>query len=173
MRQIAQQAGIALGGLYNHFQGKAEVFEAVFEAYHPYKEILPALLNAEGDTVEELVRNAALRLQEGLVHRPDFLNLMFIEIVEFNSLHISRLFVSIFPEGLKVAQRIAQVGRDRLRPFPIELLMRSFLGLFFSYYVTGVLLKQVWPPVMETKSLDQFVDIYLHGILLEETTAPQ
>ncbi len=32
MRQIAKQAGIALGGLYNHFDSKQEVFQAEFSS---------------------------------------------------------------------------------------------------------------------------------------------
>lgn len=172
MRQIAHESGVALGGLYNHFQGKAEVFEAVLEAFHPYHEIVPALLAAQGETIEAFVRDAALRLQQGLENSPYFLNLMFIEIVEFNSLHLGKLFVTIFPEGLKVSQRMIQVGGSRLRPLPVELLMRSFMGLFFSYYITGILFKQVWPSGLESNSLDQFVEIYLHGILVEEPPAP-
>ena len=35
MRQIAYRAGIALGGIYNHFAGKEGIFTAVFEANHP------------------------------------------------------------------------------------------------------------------------------------------
>ena len=41
MRQIARNAEIALGGLYNHFASKEEVFEAVFLEYHPYHEVIP------------------------------------------------------------------------------------------------------------------------------------
>ena len=57
MRQIASQADIALGGLYNHFEGKEDVFRAVFLEYHPYHEVVPALLAAKGETVEQFVRN--------------------------------------------------------------------------------------------------------------------
>ncbi len=36
MRQIAEQAGLALGGIYNHFSSKEELFEAIIIDKHPY-----------------------------------------------------------------------------------------------------------------------------------------
>ena len=59
MRQIARQAGIALGGVYNHFSSKEDVFKAVFLENHPYHQVLPALLEAQGESIEELVANAS------------------------------------------------------------------------------------------------------------------
>ena len=41
MRQIAEHAGLALGGIYNHFSSKEELFEAIIIDKHPYKKILP------------------------------------------------------------------------------------------------------------------------------------
>ena len=42
MRQIADQAGLALGGIYNHFASKDEIFQGIIIDKHPYKKILPA-----------------------------------------------------------------------------------------------------------------------------------
>src|SRR5688572_9182786 len=36
MRQIAQAAGLAVGGIYNHFHGKEDIFAAVLDSRHPY-----------------------------------------------------------------------------------------------------------------------------------------
>ena len=48
MRQIAERAGLALGGIYNHFASKDEIFEAIIIDQHPYKKILPLVLAVEG-----------------------------------------------------------------------------------------------------------------------------
>ncbi|HNK63716.1 MAG TPA: helix-turn-helix domain-containing protein, partial [Anaerolineales bacterium] len=40
MRQIADRADLALGGIYNHFKSKDEIFEAVIVDKHPYKKLL-------------------------------------------------------------------------------------------------------------------------------------
>ncbi len=167
MRQIAGQAGIALGSLYNHFSNKKEVFHVIFVENHPYREIVPILLAAEGDDIETFVRDAANRLLHSLENRPDFLNLMFIELVEFNGVHVSELFATVIPDAVEIAGRMIRLGQGRLRPIPPMILIRSFLGLFFSYYMTEIMIAPVAPVEFFEGAMEQFTDIYLHGILVE------
>jgi AcrR family transcriptional regulator len=47
MRQIADKAGLALGGIYNHFSSKDEIFAAIVMDKHPYKQIVPIILAAK------------------------------------------------------------------------------------------------------------------------------
>jgi len=167
MRQIADRAGLALGGIYNHFSSKEEIFTAIIMDKHPYKQILPLILNAKGDTVEELIHNAAQAMVSELGKQPDFLKLMFIEIVEFNGEHVNLLVREVAPKILPVFEKLVKV-RKNLRPFHPAILLRSFLGMFFSYYITEILLSgSVVAKLMPRNSFEQFVDIYLHGILKE------
>jgi hypothetical protein len=46
--------------------------------------------------------------------------------------------------------------------------LRTFLGLFFSYVMTELLMGQQMPEAMKQGALDHFVDIFLHGILIPE-----
>lgn len=168
MRQIAELSGSALGGLYNHFpDGKEGIFQAIFLQNHPYHEVLPALLEANGEDIETFLRDAANRLLKSLENRPYFLNLMFIEIVEFNSVHISELFQTLLPRAMQLASRIAYFSGNRLRPIPLPILLRSFLGLFFSYYMTEVILAPAALPEFTQNAMDHFIEIFLHGILSE------
>jgi AcrR family transcriptional regulator len=164
MRQIAEEAGIALGGIYNHFASKEDIYLAVIKEHHPYINLVPAMMSAEGDDLGSLLRDAARRMVAALNYRLDFLNLMFIELVEFDGRHISMLFETIFPQIMVFARRIMQ-DQDELRPIPPPILMRAFLGLFFSYTLTEVLMAKQMPPEMSENALDHFVDIYLYGVL--------
>ena len=167
MRQIADRAGLALGGIYNHFSSKEEIFAAIILHKHPYKQILPLVLAAEGNTAEEFVHNAAQAMISELGRQPDLLKLMFIEIVEFNGQHVNLLIREIAPKLLPVFERLVKV-RKNLRPLHPAVLLRSFLGMFFSYYITEILLSgSVVGKLMPKNSFEQFVDIYLHGILKE------
>ena len=166
MRQIAQGAGIAVGGIYNHFASKDDIFVAVLLARHPIFDILPALNAAEGQNIESFIRDAATKVVEVVEGRPDFLNLMFIELVEFDARHVPDLFETFFPQALAFVQRFFD-GHQELRPIPIPILMRAFLGLFFSYAITDILMGDRMPVDMNRSSLDHFVDIFLHGILVE------
>ena len=164
MREIAQQAHVALGGIYNHFISKDDIFTAVLIEHHPYLEMIPAMQAAQGDTLEEFVRDAARRMVSGLGERPDFLNLMFIELVEFNGRHIPQLFEIIFPQLMGFARRFVEDG-EQLRPIPVPTLMRAFVGLFFSYVITEIMMGKQMPADMQENSFDYFVDIFLHGII--------
>lgn len=167
MRQIAQRAGLALGAIYNHFPSKQKIFEAILLEKHPYKQILPLMATAGGETVEEWVRSVAEALIAELNHRPDFLKLMLIEIVEFNGKHVPHLVRKIAPQALPAFARMRTYYRD-LRPIHPAVLLRSFIGLFFSYYVTDMFIRHTPLAKLAPKdSFDVFVDIYLHGISKE------
>ncbi|RPJ26178.1 MAG: TetR/AcrR family transcriptional regulator [Chloroflexi bacterium] len=167
VRQIADEAKLALGGIYNHFSNKEEIFAAILLDKHPYKQILPLVLAAEGDTAEEFIRSAAKILVTELGSRPELMKLIFIELVEFNGEHVSRLLSEIVPKILPMFEKMIRV-RKNLRKIPPPVLVRSFLGMFFSFYITELLIKDsLLAKLMPKNSFDLFVDIYLHGVLKE------
>ncbi len=166
MRDIATEAGLALGGIYNHFQSKEDIFVAMLMERHPFLEILPELHAAQGDTVEALVRDAARRMIAKLDQQPLFLNLIFIEVVEFKSKHIPLLFELFFPPMLTFVQRFQQV-RGPLRDLPLPVVLRSFVGVFFSFVITDMLIGRQLPMGTAPEAFEHFVNIYLHGILAE------
>ena len=168
MRQIAEKAGLSLGSIYNHFSAKEDVFRSIVEERHPFFEIIPILSSVEGETVEEYVRNAAHALIDQLGNHAEFLNLMLTEIVEFQGEHVPLAFEKIFPRMLPIVQRMAALG-GTIRHIPVPVITRAFMGMFFSYYITGILLGPVMPTEMQEHALDHFVDIFLHGILTKET----
>ena len=165
MRQIAKGSEIALGGLYNHFASKEEVFKAVFLEYHPYHEVLPAILDAQGETVEEFVRDAFTRTLQAVEDRPDFMNLMFIEVVEFNSLHAHEIYTTNLPRLMPTVQRLLQADKDGTRSIPEPLFIRALFGFIFGYFLTDIILGSQAPDGFREDAEQYFVDIYLHGIL--------
>jgi AcrR family transcriptional regulator len=167
MRQISEKAHIALGGIYNHFANKEEIFAAILLDKHPYKQVLPIVLAAEGDTAEELIRNAARALVTELGSRPELLKLIFIELVEFNGKHVSNLINEIAPKIFLMFEKMIRV-RKNVRKIPPPVLVRSFLGMFFAFYITELLIKDsMVGKLMPKNSFDLFVDIYLHGVIKE------
>ena len=75
MRQIADKAGLALGGIYNHFKSKDEIFEAVIVDKHPYKKLLPLIQQAEGETLKEFLGNATRIVIDELSSQPYYIKL--------------------------------------------------------------------------------------------------
>jgi AcrR family transcriptional regulator len=169
MRQIANKAGLSLGGIYNHFSSKEDVFVAVVGERHPFIQIVPLINSAEGATIEVFARNAAHTLIAELGHHPEFLNLLLIEIVEFKGKHVPLIFDKLFPMLVPLAQRLSSM-EGNIREIPQFVLVRAFLGMFFSFFITETLLSRTTLMETQTDALDHFVDIFLHGILVDKET---
>jgi AcrR family transcriptional regulator len=171
MRQIATKAGLALGGIYNHFPGKEAIFKELIMDRHPYKQVLPIMLNTPAEDVETFVRQAARTMVAELDKHPDFIKLMLIEIVEFDGRNMPHIIETILPEVLPLVGRFTRV-KGHLRKIPPFVFFRAFLGLFFSYYITDIMIASI--PLARTqgdKALDHFVEIFLHGIMADKEKA--
>ena len=167
MRQIAKRAGLALGGIYNHFASKDEIFEAIIIDQHPYKKILPLILAVEGETAEEFFGSAFRIVIRELGNRPEFINLMFVELVEFKGKHGAMMLKEIAPKMLPVFERVIK-SRKNLRITNPAVLMRSFIGTVVSYLITEMVISNsVISKLMPKNTEDIYVDIFLHGILKE------
>jgi AcrR family transcriptional regulator len=165
MRQIAEKAGIALGGIYNHFASKDEIFQELVIAKHPYLQIFPILRDVPGNTAEEFLTNAARIIEAEMAQRPDFFKLMFIELIEFGGKHFAKLIETILPLAAPILQRFANPDSG-VRALSPMLIMRTVLGNIIGFYVTGLLMSDPSVPAeIREMRLGDFVDIYLHGIL--------
>lgn len=167
MRQIAKRAHLALGGIYNHFSSKDEIFEAIIIDQHPYKKILPLVLAVEEETAEGFFRDAFRIVIRELGQRPEFINLIFIELVEFKGKHGSIMLREIAPKVLPIFRKHVKKMKG-LRVHNPALLMRSFFGMIISYFVTEIIISNsVLSPLMPKNSADVYIDLFLKGILKE------
>ncbi len=168
MRQIADRAGLALGGIYNHFSSKDQIFEAIIVEKHPYKKILPLVLAVEGETAEEFFATAFRIVIRELGTQPEFINLMFIELIEFKGKHGSVMLQEIAPKALPIFGRVIK-NMEGLRVRNPAVLMRSFFGMVISYFVTEMVISNsVVSKLMPKNTADLYVDMFLHGILKSE-----
>jgi len=165
MRQIAEHAELALGGIYNHFSSKDEIFEAIILDQHPYKKILPLILAVEGETAEEFFGNAFRIVIRELGKEPEFLNLIFIELVEFKGKHGTVMLREIGPKVLPVFEKVIKSRKD-LRVTHPAVLMRSFFGMIISYFITEMIISNsVLSKLLPKNTDDAYIDIFLHRIL--------
>jgi len=167
MRQIAERSGLALGGIYNHFPGKEAIFSELILERHPYRQILPILTNTPADDAESFVRQAARTLVNELGKRPDFIKLMFIEIVEFNGKNMPHMLEEVLPVVLPLIQKFNKNKKVLRRISPL-IFFRAFLGLFISYYMTELMLANTPITWIQGEALDDFIEIFLHGVMLPQ-----
>ena len=165
-RDIAAAAGLAVGGIYNYFRSKEDIYLELLTQRHSLVDILPALQQAKGDTVEELVQDAAAQMITVLRDNHQGLALTFIELAEFKGKHLPQLFKVAYPSFMDFAQRLTK-ARGTLRALPMPIMLRVFLGMFFSYFVTDLVIGKQLPVSVTQDAFDYFVDIYLHGVVAE------
>jgi len=167
MRQIAERAGLALGGIYNHFASKDEIFEAIIVDKHPYKRILPLVIEAKGETADEFLRAAFKIALAELKKEPVFMKIMLIELVEFNGKHGAAMLKEIAPKVLPAFEQILKV-RKGLRIANPAMLLRAFFGMIISYFITElVTANSMLAKLMPKDTAEVYIDIFLHGVIKE------
>lgn len=168
MRQIAKRADLALGGIYNHFKSKDDIFEAIIVDKHPYKKIVPLILAAEGETVEDFLGNTARIVINELTSQEYYVKLMLIEIAEFNGAHGAALLKELVPRILPIFEKLIETRKGLRVTNPI-VLMRSLIGMVLSYMLTEMIIsKSMVKKLMPKNILDLYIDIYIHGVLKGE-----
>jgi AcrR family transcriptional regulator len=165
IRDISQRCGLTIGGVYAHFNGKEDIFIEVLKAYHPFRQVIPAIASARGETSQELVYSMARGMIAALGSQREALNLFFTEVVEFQGRHFALIFPEVFPSLGSAMSGMFQPGAN-LRPISRPTLIRSFFGYFFSYFMTNVIFRDQLPN--DDEALREFTDIYLNGILARD-----
>jgi hypothetical protein len=96
------------------------------------------------------------------------MNLMFIELVEFKSVHARQLFATQLPQGLQIFQHLVEAHPDQIRAIPSPMVVRTLLGLFIGYYLTDIAFAQSAPTEFRENAIQYFIDVYLHGVLAHQ-----
>lgn len=165
MRDIAEASGMSLGGFYNHFQDKEMVFEAILYQANPMPMLIEILQQGipPSDEPHFLLRYIIREAVKIIEHDTDLLNLLMIELVEFEGQHIPSLFERIYPMMQELTELIGQHELE-LKDYPPFTVLQSLISMIWGYFLTNRLLSHLpsAPPLM---SLEDYIEIYLSGIL--------
>jgi AcrR family transcriptional regulator len=167
MRQIAKDAGITVGSIYNHFENKEQIFDHVLVEQHPYRRIIAILEETPPSNAEKFTNEFVKAILDEMGNRPDFLKLAFIELSEFKGKHVPQLLQKILPHTLPMIERLKN-AKIELRDLPSQTILLSFVGLFFGYYLADLITSSDENMKNYRVDLEQYLTIYLHGILKTE-----
>ena len=171
VRQIASAAGITPGAVYNHFPGKLDLYLTLLHDANIYTALGEAVRDAEGDSVEALLRSAAHRILEAMQARTTIVPLLFVDVLEFEARNVAALAGETMPHMVKFFTRVIALGHrsGALKPVRPDVLARAFLGLFASYFITVRFFKPVlgqYPGLdVNADVVDDFVNIFAYGVL--------
>lgn len=159
MRQIAETSGTALGGIYNHFQSKQQIFETLLLERHPIIHVLETLRTSSGSTAEEFFRNAARVIEHELRDEPGFIKIMLIEITEFKSRHLPAIIETFLPQAQGLIDGIRGEWKQ-MRDLPTTEVITHFFIAMLASNVSLYMSKGSLRPDLETH-----LDIFFHGIV--------
>jgi len=178
MRQIAARAGgIAVGGIYNHFESKDGIFRALLEERGPYNEVIAALQHIDGETGPEMVADVIRALIPVAVEHMHSLQLILIDLQEFHGRTSGKVIAPVMPHILAFIQRVMAAGGVR-EDLPPQVAWRTVVHLIIGYALTEMLLyddqSRVRFQVADIQNIGQdewlegMIEIYLHGVVGRE-----
>lgn len=171
MRQIAEGAGdIAVGGIYNHYKSKGEIFRALLEARSPYPKVIELLDTIQEDSGPQMLA-AAFRAMSNLMQQHyGFIRLVAIDIQEHNADTVISLISILLPHAIQFFARAQAAGHIR-RDVPVFVLARTFVSLLFGYNLTSFVLFEddvlrlpLPVPPGQVDWLSATIDIFINGI---------
>jgi AcrR family transcriptional regulator len=143
MRDIAGDAGLTAASLYNHFQGKDDLYRAVLErGVRPLVDLMQRL--AESDDGQAASEAAIRAVMEHLARRPHLPRLIHHEVVAGGS-HIARI-ARDWVRPL-VEQGLAQMKRESPSPWEPEeyaLVIANWIHLILGHFALAPLFHDVF-----------------------------
>ena len=143
MRQIAAEAGFgrAVSGLYNHYPNKEAIFAALLTTRSPYEPLLDALRLVEGDTLEDFLRNWLRTIWPVLVEYLGYLQLVFIDLQEFDGQTLATFLKDLLPHYFMVFSRVRQLPGVR-QDLSLTVLIRTIATVMIGSLFTEVMLQR-------------------------------
>ncbi len=177
MRQIAAESGFGgnASGLYNHFASKEAIFAALLESRSPYEELLGTLEEVQGRTLREFLRNWLAVVWPVMRQHLDFIQLVFIDLQEFEGRTLARFLHRIIPHFFVIFSRLQGFPEVR-RDLPLPVLARTLASVMIGNVLTELLLQKnvlagmPFPLATGDAWLDGVAGILARGLGAQEDT---
>jgi AcrR family transcriptional regulator len=172
VRDIAQEAGVSLGNIYNYYRTKEQLFSSLVRRYGvrmgelQQKLLSPLLGNLDAAALKRLAR-AVRRI---VYQEPDYWRLMYIDVTEFENRHFAHIFRDLSRTLLKMMPPESQ-RRNGLRPqIDFSLAFTAIYQQFFTYFLVEKLFggkQHLGMP--DDRAIAQLIEIYTRGALANGT----
>lgn len=169
MRQIAKEAGVSLGNLYNHHKNKQDLFAALLEEYeelYTAPDTPLALAMNEFKDLDDLERLGEAS-REMIRRFSDYIRLIYVDVVELEGEHIRRLFGGMRKryeeqlgerlEGLRAAGRLGDVD-------PVTGLMTATIAYFYLFNIQQIFGVKKLYGVSDTQAIHDIAEIFRRGL---------
>lgn len=164
IRSIAEEAGgQTVANIYNYFNSKEMIFAALMQEHNSLPELATRLGNLHGPNTPLLVARVLRIFLEYLQSHHDFVELLIIDIREFDRKYLTAIQEDIRPLITGLIHRLETMPDADL--FDSIVVMRILAGLAMGYVFTDKLNPDIkFGHITEAAWIDQFVDACTGGI---------
>ncbi|OGR45502.1 MAG: hypothetical protein A2X35_08310 [Elusimicrobia bacterium GWA2_61_42] len=168
-RDIAAQAGVSLGNIYNYFPTKEAIFVSLLETYEkeyfrPDQPLIKALLSTSfPDNIEEL----GFASRDTVEKFSAYILLIYVDVVEFEARHVARLFSNMRSGYAAALKTRGAAGLSKIAPDidPVAALMMVTWN-YSNYFIMEKLFKvKGHYGLPDTAAVKLFARIFKRGIL--------
>ena len=140
LKEIALSAGISTGRVYHHFQNKLQIFTSLLDRYWAYLEEPELKLNqlSRAARFPDDFADIAEAIREIVVEKKAYINLIYVDVIEFRGEHIQRFYRSMAERFKRVYgsrfEVLAERGVLNEEADPFFAVMLTF-RFFFHYFL--------------------------------------
>jgi AcrR family transcriptional regulator len=170
LADIAQRAEVSLEALQGQYPTKGAVLDAVLRAYSPIAEMGTALIAAEGESAEDILRDVFHRLIHVAEKHLPFFELALLDSYANENSYLTTISTKLFSDARTFLDRLEATGQ--LRPVSAVVLGRMIVSLLFGYVASERAIPLVARSAMRllpSKAwLDGVIDLMLYGVLEDD-----
>ncbi len=172
VRDIAQEAGVSLGNIYNYYRTKEQLFSSLTRRYAVRMGVLQQKLLSPllGKLDAPALKRLARAVRQIVYHEPDYWRLMYIDVTEFENRHFAHIFRDLSRALMKMMPEESR-ERNGLRPgIDSSLAFTAIYLQFFTYFLVEKLFggkQHLGLP--DERAIAQLIEIYTRGALAERS----
>ncbi len=166
VREIANEAGVSLGNIYNYYKTKEDIFVSLVRRFDQRMARVVATRVAPliGSLDPESLRALAQVVREIVRDHPDFWRLMYIDVVEFGNQHFAHIYRDFVPILRRLNPQLEQKKPSKAGLDPALAFAAIYLQ-FFTYYLVETLFggkQHLGLP--DDAAIDQLIHLFTAGL---------
>lgn len=143
IREIAREAGVSLGNLYNHHKNKDELFSAIMDSLEAEYLAPGTPLDKAFDSFESIddLEQLGVSCGDMVEEYRDYIKLIYVDVVELSGSHIKKIYESLrerYEAKLGDKLRRLQEQGKLAKGDPIAAMMVTTITFFFYFNITRV-----------------------------------
>ncbi len=167
LEQIAVRAKIDAETVSIRFRDKGGLLAALLAAHNPQDAVLAVFDSVEGESAEDIVRDAMRRMVKVFQQNEAFVELAALDVQFNNGTFVGNMSLKITPKAGALLERLK--GTGQLRPVSDAIMARTLVSLLMGFVLSERAMPQMARMAMrlfpQRAWIDGMVDLLLFGIL--------